>query len=55
MRDQASQTGHRRQGDDPPAKATGRLRGAPVDGATADNPAHPKRDPGRDPPRPGSR
>ena len=40
--------------DDPPAKAKGPLKGAPVDGATADNPAHPKGEPGRDPPRPGA-
>ena len=45
----------RRRGEDPPAKAVGPLEGAPVDGASADNPADPKGEPGRDPPRPGAR
>ena len=55
MQDQAKQTGHERRADDPPARATGPLKGVPLDGVTADNPAHPKGEPGRDPPRPGSR
>ena len=42
-------------GDDPPAEAEGPLKGAPLDGVTADNPAEPKGEPGRDPPRPGAR
>ncbi len=37
---------------DPPAEAKGRLKGAPLDGVTADNPAHPKAGSSGKPPRP---
>ncbi|HEY5410329.1 MAG TPA: hypothetical protein VIJ94_06340 [Caulobacteraceae bacterium] len=41
--------------DPPPAAERGRLKGAPLDGVTADNPAHPKTPAGVRPPRPAER
>ncbi len=55
MQDDNKQPHERPPATDRPAKAEGSLEGAPVDGVTADNPAHPKGEPGRDPPRPGTR
>ena len=55
MQDDNKQPHERPPANDGPAKAEGSLEGAPVDGVTADNPAHPKGEPGRDPPRPGTR
>ncbi len=55
MQDHDRARDDRRGKDEPPAKAEGPLKGAPVDGATADNPENPKGEPGRDAPRPGAR
>ena len=55
MQEQERAPDQRREGEEPPTDATGPLEGAPVDGVTADNPAHPKAEPGRDPPRPSAR